>query len=700
MTLKTVSLWISLIAGLFFSVAGYQITNGLENNSIRLEQSRTNTLLADKLTLELQSNIDILNAIRGLYMASEIVNRNEFKVFTKNYLSSHPSVQALEWIPRVIESERAQFQQQAIADGLINYKTKILINGETEPLRELKQTYFPVYYVEPLEGNRKALGFDLSSNPTRHAMLIKAIETGLPQATANIKLVQETGIQNGVLLVVPIFHGSSDTALTRQANLAGFALGVFRIGDLFASAKKGLAHELEGLHFALTDISDAAKIDTLYSDMRSQSNNEHWSLSNQLDIAGRIWQLTSFATDSYVAKRHSLLPVTILGSGLVLTLLLVIYLRGLINREYDIRHQVNLRTQQLEASEERNKLIVENAANAVISIADDFTVASVNPAARQIFGYNQDQFIGLQAQYILPELEQHNIPLQSNANITQTGIRKDGTEFPLSMSLATSRVDNENTLVAILYDDTKRMTAEQQLIRAKEAAEEANQQKSVFLNMMSHELRTPLTVILGYIPILQNPGSLPTQDVVKQIADDISVSGNHLMSLIDDLLDISKIEAGQMTLRLSRCNVQQIIQETLDHFAHQAQQKQLKLINNVPQIELDIDPKRFRQILFNLVGNALKFTHQGEIELSAEIHNPHVTFSIRDTGIGIPQNELKSVFEAFKQVDNSSTRKVCGSGLGLAITKRLAELHGGNIKVISTEGQGTEFKVNLPGIRE
>lgn len=699
MTLTTVSLWITLLVGILLSIISYKITYNLENQAIRLEQSRATTLLTDKLLLELESSVSILNGIKGLYKASDNVTRTEFKVFTSDYLNSHPAIQALEWIPKITAEQVQQYQQQAIADGLTDFRISELIDGTISPSVTPKPNYYPVYYAEPLKSNHNVLGLDLSSNLARRITLEQAMHSGQPQATASIRLVQGDGEQRGILFFVPIFYASSLSTKPPEEQIRGFALGVFRIADLFRSAQLGLVHELDGLNFKLDDItSDSAEL--LYQNAEQMNTTPEWTLTNQLDVAGRTWQLSTLASEEYRLQRHSLLPNTVLFSGLGLTLLLAIYLRSMVTREQDIRNQVSLRTQQLKESEARNKLIVDNAANGVLAISGDRTIMSVNPAAERIFDYSAEQLIGTAIKDIIPDLTEYHVHSMPDINISKTGLRKNGSAFPLNISLGTSQSGAQKTLIAIVYDDTQRQEAEQQLRRGMQAAEEANRQKSMFLNMMSHELRTPLTVILGYIPLLQNPERLPTQDIVKQIADDISVSGNHLLSLIDDLLDISKIEAGQMALHTSLCQVDIIINEILQHFDHQAKKQQLQLINKVADVELNVDPKRFRQILFNLVGNALKFTHQGTIEISAESHSSYVKFSVRDTGIGIPEHALNTIFDVFKQVDNSSTRKVSGSGLGLAITQRLVELHGGSLSVSSVEAQGSEFMFTLPTGKE
>ncbi|MBC8212628.1 MAG: CHASE domain-containing protein [Gammaproteobacteria bacterium] len=250
-------------------------------------------------------------------------------------------------------------------------------------------------------------------------------------------------------------------------------------------------------------------------------------------------------------------------------------------------------------------------------------------------------------------------------------------------------------MIGVNLDITEQKRSEQAMLRAKLAAEDANRQKSAFLNVMSHELRTPLTVILGYLPMLKNLEQMPSAEIIAQIANDMDISGNHLLEMINDLLDISKIEAGQMDLQLETIHSLPLIQEMIRKFENLAERKSIELMTDAQDFEFQVDARRLRQILINLLGNALKFTRQGSIKISAVQQDKRVTFSVADTGIGIPQKELPFIFDTFHQVDDSSTRNVGGSGLGLAITKRLVELHGGNIQVESIYGSGTTFSFTL-----
>ncbi|MDP2832382.1 MAG: PAS domain-containing sensor histidine kinase [Pseudomonadota bacterium] len=274
--------------------------------------------------------------------------------------------------------------------------------------------------------------------------------------------------------------------------------------------------------------------------------------------------------------------------------------------------------------------------------------------------------------------------------------RKNGSLFPMDLAVGESRMDGEVLFVGMIVDITLRKQAEQVLRDSKEQAERANRMKSEFVNMMSHELRTPLTVILGYLPLLKHAEKMPPAEMIVAMAADIQASGDHLLHLINDLLDLSKIEAGKLDLRPETFTLGTVVSEVLDRLRLKAQERGITLLNEVGTLTVRADPLRLRQILINLVGNAIKFTEGGSITVSSQALDGHTAISVADTGIGIPEVDLPEIFDKFRQVDSSSTRKAGGTGLGLAITKSLVELHGGTISAQSRPGEGSVFTFTLP----
>lgn len=232
----------------------------------------------------------------------------------------------------------------------------------------------------------------------------------------------------------------------------------------------------------------------------------------------------------------------------------------------------------------------------------------------------------------------------------------------------------------------------------RDAVGSVSRMKSDFLNLVSHELRTPLTVILGNAPLLTDPDRLPDPDEIAAIGRDIEAEGQQLLALINDLLDLSRIEAGRLKLNIKRVKARKVAGEALETVRPPALKKGIGLSWEGADLAVSADPARLKQILVNLLGNAVKFTRQGEVRaaVGAGAGGNMARFEVTDTGCGIRPGDLDRIFDAFRQVDSSATRAAPGTGLGLAITRRLVEMHGGRIRVESRYGEGSAFIFTLP----
>lgn len=260
------------------------------------------------------------------------------------------------------------------------------------------------------------------------------------------------------------------------------------------------------------------------------------------------------------------------------------------------------------------------------------------------------------------------------------------------------------TGVAVFSKDvTARRRTQLALRMAKEEAERANQAKSQFLANMSHELRTPLNSVIGFTNILRKNRSGNLEKRELEFLDRIFVNGKHLLELINEVLDLAKIESGRMELEIQAVDLEELIRETLSLMEAQFREKGLELRARVPKglSPLGTDPGKLKQVLINLVGNALKFTEEGEVSLEVRTLSDGKTASsvqVKDTGIGIPSNRLHAIFEAFQQADGTTTRRFGGTGLGLTISRSLCQLMGYDLKVESTPGEGSTFSILLSDI--
>jgi PAS domain S-box-containing protein len=336
-------------------------------------------------------------------------------------------------------------------------------------------------------------------------------------------------------------------------------------------------------------------------------------------------------------------------------------------------------------------------------------ITDVNKQMETLTGCTRDELIGapFKKYFTDPERAEAAIKLVlSQKKVTDyelTACARNGKQTVVSYN-ATTFYDRDRTLqgvLAVSRDVTERKLVEAELQQAKAAAESASRTKSDFLASMSHEIRTPMNAIIGIADLLAKTPLNPEQDKYVQI---FRRAGDNLLNLINDILDLSKVEASQLELERTDFSVKDHLEKVTEMVAGRAREKGLALVCEIaPNVPADLvgDPTRLRQVLINLLGNAIKFTESGEVALrvapDADSSVPTaLRFTVSDTGIGIPSEKLGQVFEPFTQADSSTTRRFGGSGLGLTISKRLVELMGGRIWAESRVGEGSVFAFAVP----
>jgi len=865
--------------GIASSIIAFLAVQAWEHRQVEQEFQQAARARALALKSDFDAHVEALQGIRSLFRASESVERDDFHTFTRHDLAEHPGIQALEWIPRVLPSQRAAYEDAARRDGFAQFQfVERQSQGVMAPVAT-QDEYFPVYYVEPYAGNELALGFDLASNPTRLEALHRSRDTGEAVATARITLVQEAGDQFGFLVFVPIYRNGAplETPDQRRENLTGFALGVFRIGDI---VERSMAHAepLYGtseLNIQLYDRSAPDGEQSLLSKSSATQADElappalHRAMT--FEIAGRSWEIVvtpsvplfSFWSiwEPWAASLGILMIAGLLSAYVLVTqrrtvavdrrfrltwlfvlvsVVLISVATAIVTRIVGNLAETNL-VRAAEENAARDALHIQSmlrvhhqkqpaagaaaeeahtmvdgqhsmrSAQAVMTdqhpgTAQQSTQLNLDHVARDLpdtfssmveglkvvkaelydprgavvwstqpgeigrkedcprfeavlggrissklaYGLNLMDRYGLTRDFdvvrtCIPLRETAAGPvigvLEINRDVTsdvvvQVGevkstvlrttvatmgglflvllgfiVTADVTNYRSTrreLSLIEAQLAERQLAADVLRDANENLEsrvrertsdleeANEQLHEARDAALDASRAKSEFLASMSHEIRTPMNVILGMADLLsETPLNFEQEEYVRVFRK----SGGTLLSLLNDILDFSKVEAGQLVLEKISFDPGELVEDTATFLAVRADEKGLKLSTHIsPEVPTAVlgDPVRLRQVVTNLVANAVKFTEQGEVvvhvENDPETHESgSILFRVSDTGIGIPQQTLESIFDSFTQVDSSTTRQYGGTGLGLAISARLVELMGGRIWAESKVGEGSNF---------
>ena len=698
----------------------------------RLRFERLAERLGNEVQLRMNQVVYGLKGARGVYAARKSVDRLEFRAYveSRNLPQEFPGVLGFGFIERVMRRDLDPFIAAERADHAPDFTVKA--SGDAPDLYVIK-------FVDPLESNREAQGFDVGIEPIRRSAVERAVHTGEPTLTGRITLVQDRLKRPGFHYLVPVYrNGSHPTSpAEREAMLVGLVYAPMVIDEIFVNIMSGADGMLD------VEVFEGDKVDrgNLLFDTNVSTDAARASFfdgrmfhkTTLSSIGGRVWTLAMATTKGFEATVVRPAPAFIALGGLLMSVLLagmVLSLGLSRSRAVALAEEMtaSLQASETEArrlamvagrNEQRLTALTTQAPGVIfqfeVSSNDQRSFAFLSAGYRDLFGRDPAGVLKRSAvllttvhpddrRKVYASLERaiaQALPWEDTFRI----LRPDQSERWIhARSSVAGQPDGTTVWFGVLADVTEQQEARRvaeelntKLEAAVVKAEQANQAKSHFLATMSHEIRTPMNGVIGMTSLLLDT---PLTGQQKEFAEIIRYSGESLLTLINDILDFSKIEAGRFDLEREVFDVRDCVESALDLLAAKAAEKGIDLLyemaDGVPH-DVRGDVTRLRQILVNLVGNALKFTERGEVELTvrtapgASDQPRELVFAIRDTGIGIPADAQGKLFSSFTQVDASTTRKYGGTGLGLAISKRLAEMMGGRMWVESEPGRGSTF---------
>jgi protein-histidine pros-kinase len=366
--------------------------------------------------------------------------------------------------------------------------------------------------------------------------------------------------------------------------------------------------------------------------------------------------------------------------------------------------QVRRLNETLHISEAKFRGLLESAPDAMIIVDEQRRIALVNFRAETLFGCPRNVLIGRSIDRLLSPPEQERYLAQFAALVTGAwappvleldALQSDGTAFPVEVSLALLKTETGFLISHAIRDITARRQVEERLAEASKA-------KSDFLARMSHELRTPLNAIIGFSEIIRDAAMGPLSQRYREYGGDISSAGRHLQNIINDILDISKVEGGRLELREEIVSIAETVEGCRRIVTAMADTARVTLAIDIPDAipYVRLDRLRFRQILLNLMSNAVKFTPEGgTVSVSATANTVGLLIAVADTGIGMTQDEIAIALQPFRQIEGALSRRFDGTGLGLPLAKALLDLHGGALEITSMPGRGTTVRISLPAER-
>ena len=721
--MKNNGLWVQfttlLLCTLIVLVAFYNVRNW-EQEHLQDQLEKSASAYQALFTARVKGHIAELQALTRLYNGSKFVDRDEFHKFITPVFEKNPEIHAIKWVPAITHQQRKKLESAPYLEGLDGrniYKHSEGIestehDASTQIPAQKNDIYYPVLYIEPVNIHQELIGFDLMTNQADLELIEQARDSG--------KVVMGTGLtmdghdhgelQTMSIVAQAIYHTGADLSSLelRRASFKGVVLLQFAISIGFEEAIKGI--EASGMHISIVDPDMPTDEQLLYSH-RSRTEKSILNAGAQSEVGfvdeleytmpllleGKKWLLEYKPAMNFYDLHYQWRAWIVLITGLLLSVGFFAYVCAITKRSATIQTLVESRTEELKISETRQRTILETITDAIITIDNKDRILSFNPAAVKDFGYTEDEIVGRNVSVLLPEDERQThkkytdeSTLHESLIINQSrhlhACRKDGSKFPIDLTVTPMEISGERSFVGVLRDIT-----EQQRI---------DKMKTEFISTVSHELRTPLTSIRGSLGLIRGGAMGELDEKMDALIKIASNNTERLLLLINDILDIQKMESGQMSFKFKNLELMPFLKQALKDNAAYGHQYKVKfvLVKELEDALVYADEDRLMQVMANLLSNAAKFSSEGdEVEISVvRQHDDVLRIAITDHGQGVPEEFQPRLFEKFTQADSSDTRQIGGTGLGLSISKVIVEKHGGHIDFVSHEGVGTTFYMDLP----
>ena len=676
-----------------------------------------------KVFTRLQSQAEVLRAGSAFIEASDSVSRKEWKKFyeVSKIQKDLPGIQGFGYSMIIFKNELHQHIKTIKNSGFPEYTVK--------PAGD-RPFYTSIIFLEPFEGrNLRAFGYDMYSEPIRRKAMELARDSDIVSLSGKVLLVQETNkdVQAGTLMYVPVFKKDMaiNTVEQRRTAIKGWVYSPHRMNDLMKGILGKWDFKVDGrIHLQIYE--DSISNNNLLFDTQSEDTINHTDLSSRelllpVNFNGTKWLLSfTQSKGGNIYFYNKILVVFI--SGIIISVLLFFLILSLLSTNQRAENIAEELTSELNQSKEGFKLLLNSAAEAIYGIDMNGNCTFTNVACIKMLGYQT--FEQLQGKN-MHDLIHHSYADGSAMNVKDCLIFKafkeeigshvidevlwkaDGTSFPCEYWSYPLFIHGEiKGAVVTFIDITERKKTEEKLKEAVFEAKKANLEKSEFLSRMSHELRTPMNSIIGFSQLL-NMGELNPKQKIS--VNHILNSSTHLLSLINEVLDISGIEAGKTAFNYEPIKLKSIINEMIEIVMPHAESLELN-INFIESSDMHLyvssDRLRLKQILLNLLNNAIKYNiENGKVIIKTEKLQPNIDnktynrISITNSGLGISTKEITKLFNPFERLGNNDSR-IEGTGLGLSIVKKLVEAMGGNIGVESVPGEETTFWFEFISLEE